>query len=260
MENNQNNKKNKIEKYKKELIESYEKIDELETKLVNEENKYNDLFSKNKILQQDINDKNSLVYETEEKLLQVKTHYENEIKHFEKIVDDLKIKINDNKVVLVQKSDLILQLENKIITLQSDFKKAEIQLSFKSTKQKKDLLVPLLESENDDEKIILKNQIQKHLEKIKELEQDNIKLENTINILNENQKNKVQNEINLQDEIYILEKENKLENIKKELKNMYDEKIILEKQLFELKSMVQILKEDNFEGIYSSKKKFCCFM
>ena len=239
---NQNNKKNKMEKYKKELIESYEKIAELENIIVNEQNKYNDLFSENRILQEDIIDKNSLVIEIEEKLFELKINYEKDKLQFEKLVDDLKIKIKDNKLLLNQKNDLILKLENTISTLQFNLKKIELQSSLKNTKQnKKDLLVPLLECVNDDENIFLKNKMYKYEEKIKELE-----------------KNLKQKETTLLDDIYISDKENKLENIKKDLKIMYEEKNILEKQLFELKSMVQILEIDD-KGI-KSENKFCCFM
>ena len=61
--------------------------------------------------------------------------------------------------------------------------------------------------------------------------------------------------------INISEKENKLKLIKSELKKLYEEKKCLEKDIFELKSIVQILKKENGEknDVYV-KKKFCCFM
>ena len=257
---NQSNNKKKIEKYKKELIESYEKIDELETKLLDEKNKHDELVSENKLLEKNIHDKNSLIIELEEKLYENKVDYEKEIKHKEKLIDDLKIKVNDNKTLLVQKSDLILQLENKILSLQSDNKKFENQLCLKNTKViKKDLLIPLLETENNDEIIIFKNKIQKLEEKIKELEEENIKLEKNLKTFVNKENKEIY--VNLHDEIYISEKENKLKLIKSELKKLYEEKKCLEKDIFELKSIVQILKKENGEknDVYV-KKKFCCFM
>ena len=257
---NQSNNKKKIEKYKKELIESYEKIDELETKLLDEKNKHDELVSENKLLEKNIHDKNSLIIELEEKLYENKVDYEKEIKHKEKLIDDLKIKVNDNKTLLVQKSDLILQLENKILSLQSDNKKFENQLCLKNTKViKKDLLIPLLETENNDEIIIFKNKIQKLEEKIKELEEENINLEKNLKTFVNKENKEIY--VNLYDEIYISEKENKLKIIKSELKKFYEEKKRLEKDIFELKSVVQILKKENGEknDVYV-KKKFCCFM
>ena len=172
----------------------------------------------------------------------------------------MKIKVNDNKTLLVQKSDLILQLENKILSLQSDNKKFENQLCLKNTKViKKDLLIPLLETENNDEIIIFKNKIQKLEEKIKELEEENIKLEKNLKTFVNKENKEIY--VNLHDEIYISEKENKLKLIKSELKKLYEEKKCLEKDIFELKSIVQILKKENGEknDVYV-KKKFCCFM
>ena len=257
---NQSNNKKKIEKYKKELIESYEKIDELETKLLDEKNKHDELVSENKLSEKNIHDKNSLIIEFEEKLYENKVDYEKEIKHKEKLIDDLKIKVNDNKILLVQKNDLILQLENKKLSLQSDNKKFENQLFLKNTKvNKKDLLIPLLETENNDEILIFKNKIQKLEEKIKELEEENIKLEKNLKTFVNKENKEIY--VNLYDEIYISEKENKLKIIKSELKKFYEEKKRLEKDIFELKSVVQILKKENGEknDVYV-KKKFCCFM
>ena len=257
---NQSNNKKKIEKYKKELIESYEKIDELETKLLDEKNKHDELVSENKLSEKNIHDKNSLIIEFEEKLYENKVDYEKEIKHKEKLIDDLKIKVNDNKILLVQKNDLILQLENKKLSLQSDNKKFENQLFLKNTKvNKKDLLIPLLETENNDEILIFKNKIQKLEEKIKELEEENINLEKNLKTFVNKENKEIY--VNLYDEIYISEKENKLKIIKSELKKFYEEKKRLEKDIFELKSVVQILKKENGEknDVYV-KKKFCCFM
>lgn len=257
---NQSNNKKKIEKYKKELIESYEKIDELETKLLDEKNKHDELVSENKLSEKNIHDKNSLIIEIEEKLYENKVDYEKEIKHKEKIIDDLKIKVNDNKILLVQKSDLILQLENKKLSLQSDNKKFENQLFLKNTKvNKKDLLIPLLETENNDEILIFKNKIQKLEEKIKELEEENINLEKNLKTFGNKENKEIY--VNLHDEIYISEKENKLKIIKSELKKFCEEKKRLEKDIFELKSIVQILKKENGQknDVYV-KKKFCCFM
>lgn len=257
-----NPQKKKIDKYRKELIECYEKIDKLETQLLDEKNKYNELLCENKLLEKNIYDKNNLIIELEEKLYENKVDYEKDTKYKEKLIDDLKIKVNDNKILLVQKSDLILQLENKILSLQNDNKKIENQLSLKNTKViKKELLVPLLETENNDEFIILKNQIQKAEEKIKELEEENIKLEKNLKTFIGNKENK-EIYVNLHDEIYMSEKENKLKIIKSELKKLYDEKKCLEKDIFELKSVVQILKKENEQknDLYVKKKKFCCFM
>lgn len=257
---NQSNNKKKIEKYKKELIESYEKIDELETKLIDEKNKHGELVSENKLSEKNIHDKNSLIIELEEKLYENKVDYEKEIKHKEKLIDDLKMKVNDNKILLVQKSDLILQLENKKLSLQSDNKKFENQLFLKNTKvNKKDLLIPLLETENNDEILIFKNKIQKLEEKIKELEEENINLEKNLKTFGNKENKEIY--VNLHDEIYISEKENKLKIIKSELKKFYEEKKRLEKDIFELKSVVQILKKENGQknDVYV-KKKFCCFM
>jgi chromosome segregation ATPase len=257
---NKNDKKNKIEKFKKEIIECYQKIDELENTLSKQNNNYNELFSKDKMLENDIANKNNLITELDDKIFNINLQYQKDLTIKDKIIDDLKIKLNDNKIILTQKNDLLFQLENKLCNLQSEIKKIETQTTLKNKKIiKKDLLIPLLET-NDDEKIVLKNELTKSEERIKELEEYIIKIENDFKIYIEKEKEKEKiNRITLEDELYIYEKENKLNNIKKELKKLYEEKKNLDIEIFELKSVVQILKENDDVGI-NVKKKFCCFM
>ena len=136
------NKKNKIEKLKKELFDSYERNDILENNIFNNKIKYDELLAKYKVLENDILNKNNLIIELETKLFDKIQNNDDDIKHKDKLIDDLKIK-------LVQKNDLIFQLENKICNLHSEIKKIEINTNLKNKLNKKDLLVPLLEISNE---------------------------------------------------------------------------------------------------------------
>ena len=95
--------------------------------------------------------------------------------------------------------------------------------------------------------------MKKYEEKLKDLEEYNINLENKLKffIQNKSQKN---DELTLEDEIFINKHQHKIENIKKELNHLYEEKNFLEREIHELKCILKNLKENK------ETKKKCCFM